>query len=156
MLAQFGLRISETVNHPVAGLQGLDEHPVLDSLRQQTLHLAVAVAHAPCVLTHLCHVYTADGNKHRQDSHGDTGQPHIHLHQVEEGTDKECHCRQRRGQRLGDESHHRLHILFQTVDDVAAVVTVLAAPLGTEQTVEHLLLHTVLSLHTEDILQPHL
>ena len=64
---------------------------MLHGLGQQALHLTVAVAHAACVLPHLSHIDTADEDEQRQDAHGDEGQPHIHLEQVEEGTQEEGH-----------------------------------------------------------------
>ena len=91
VMAQFRLRVAESVDHLVAGLQCFDEHAVLHGLGQQALHLTVAVAHPAGVLPHLSHIDTADEDEQRQDAHGDEGQPHIHLEQVEEGAQEEGH-----------------------------------------------------------------
>ena len=47
------------------------------------------------------------------------------------------------------------HVLFQTVNDVAAVHGLAAAPLRAEQTGQQTLLHTVLRPYAENVLHPH-
>ena len=154
LVAQFALRRLQAVHHVVVALQRLDEHAVLNGLLQHALHLRVARAHLAGEPPHASHVYLAQAHKHGDDGHSDESQHPVHREQIAEGAHEErCH-RQRAGYHLGEEVHDVRHVELQSVEHVARVAALLAVPLRAQDAVEHVLLHAVLRLDAQDVLDP--
>ena len=96
----------------------------------------------------MSHIDTAQQHKHGKDSNGDAGEIDIHQEEIAESA---CEHRQHRDgvrQGLRQEIHHRVHILLQTVDDIATMEARLRTPLRAQQSVEHQELHSVTGSYT--------
>ena len=128
---------------------------MLNGFLQHTLHLTVGLAHRPCEVSHLPHIYLAEGHKHGYDAHNDKGQRVVHGKEVEEGSEEQCQHRQRVGQRLGKKVYHRVHINLQAVEHVARVQSLLSAPLRAQYAVKHTLLHAVLCFNAQNVTHPY-
>ena len=154
VVAQFTLRVLQSVHHHRVAFQRLDEHAVLNGLLQYALHLRVGVAHLTRQTTHLADVDFADRDEQRQRSHDDDSQPFVHREEVEEGSEEQSNDRERAGDGLGKEAHHVVDVELQSVEHVARVMSLLAPPLRAKQSVEHGLLHSVLRLDAQDVAHP--
>ena len=132
-LAQRLLGIVQSLQHLPVGLHRLHQHTMLHGLCQQTLNQAVRITYPSVVPAHISDVDTAHQDKDGQDSHRCDGQPRIHLKKIDESTHKHGQRTKRRRERLCEESDHRLHILFQTVDDITTMHRLASSPLRTKQ-----------------------
>ena len=102
---------------------------MLYGLGEQTLYLAVTGPHLLRQPAHLCDIEAAEQDEQRQNGNDDDGKPRVLLQEVEERTEEHGRGGERVGQCFGKECHNGLHVLFQSVDDVAAVVSLPSAPL---------------------------
>ena len=154
-LAQHLLRTFQPTEHLPVGLHRLHQHTMLHGLGKQTLNQTVGIAYLPVISAHISHIDAAHQDEKRQDGHYREGQPGIHLKQIDEGSQKHSHRAERRWQRLGEECHHRLHVVTQSTDNIATVHSLASTPLGAQQTGQYTLLHSVLRLHTKDVFHPY-
>ena len=146
--------VVEPVKHLLVGLHGLYENAVLHGFREQALYEAVALANITAELSHAVHVESAEQDEYGQDSHADAGQPLVHHKEVEERARKHGQRAERRREGLGEEVDDVVDIGHQAVDDIARMHGLATAPFRPQQSCEHLLLHAVLSLDAENVLDP--
>lgn len=144
ILPQLALLPLQPIDRMVGVFERLDERLVLDGLLQHTLDDRVALAHLACQSAHPPHVDLAEEGEERNGQNDDDRQTPVHLQQVEERATEEQHLAERVGDGLGQKRDHLRHVRLQAVEHVARMAPRLAAPGGSQDAVEHLLLHAVL------------
>ena len=155
IVAQFALRCLQPFYHGLVLFKSFYEHTVLYRFLKNALHPAVAVAHVARKTAHAPHIKPADEHKQRKHYHDDHRQHGVHREQIEKRTKEKGHYRQRAGHGLGKKLNHILYVEFKTVEHVAAVHAFASVPFRTQYSVEHLLLHAVLSFYSENVPHPY-
>ena len=142
-------------HHRLFALQCLDEHAVLNGLLEHALHLGIRRTDGAREVAHPANVDLAGGYEHRNDAHCDERQAGIHDEKIAESTHEQREHGERVGNGLGEKAHHIVHVYLQTVEHIAGVVLLFAVPLGSQDAVEHVLLHAVLCTDAKNIAHPH-
>ena len=155
LTAEHALSTLQLVHGSIVALQGLYKHTVLHRLLQDALYLGVLVAHVSRQTAHLAHVNLAHKDKEWYHEGYDKRQAPVEGAQVNERSKKQGERGQRTWQGLGEEVHDTIDIELKAVEHVAGVPRLLAVPLRAQETVQHLLLHSVLCLDSKDILHPY-
>ena len=151
---QPALGFLQFLHHRLLRLQGLHEHAMLDGFLQDALHLTVGIAYQAGEISHLVHIDFAERQEDRNHDDDDDGQHLIHGEEIEEGTEEHRQHTQGVRQCLRKEINHLVHIVLQAVEHIARMHLLPAVPLGTQDAIEHALLHAVLRPDAQHVANP--